>query len=99
MEAKSNDGPEIGERADAVQHTETTVQSSHASRSSRINIYFALLFLQSLPLKHSLASQWTDNKVVESLGKKYHTKCVCLGNIRDIWLAKVSENDWMVEDP
>ena len=69
MEAKSNDGPEIGERADAVQHTETTVQSSHASRSllfcknqsrgcnimpySRITIYFALLFLQFLPLKHS----------------------------------------------
>lgn len=32
MEAKSNDGPKIGERANAVQSTETTVQSLHVSR-------------------------------------------------------------------
>ena len=84
---------------------------------SGITVYFALLFLQFLPLKHSpiinnrhkvfpavremdvLASQWTDNKIVESLGEKYHTKCVCLGNIRDIWLGNVSEDVWMVENP
>lgn len=84
---------------------------------SRVTIYFALLFLQFLPLKHSpvinnrhkvfsdvrkkdvLASQWTDNKIVESLGEKYHAKSVCLGNICDIWLGKMSENVRMVEDP
>lgn len=33
MEAKSNDGTKIGERADAVQHTETTAESSHVSRN------------------------------------------------------------------
>lgn len=46
-----------------------------------------------------LASQWTNNKIVESLGDKYNTKSVRLGNIRDIWLANVSENVWMVDDP
>lgn len=46
-----------------------------------------------------LASQRTDNKIVETLWQKYHTKRVCLGDIRDIWLANVSDNVWMVDDP
>jgi len=99
MEAKSNNSPKIGERADTVQQAEATAQSLDVSRNSRITVYFALLFLQFLPLKHSLASQRTDNKIVETLGEKYHTEHVCLGDICDIWLGDVIENVRMIKDP
>ena len=46
-----------------------------------------------------LASQRTDNKIVETLREKYHTKGVCLGDIGDIWLGDVIENVRMIKDP
>jgi len=99
MESKSNDSPKIGERADAVQSTETAAQSPDVSRSPRITVHFALLFLKFLPLKHCLAGQRTDNKIVDSLREEYYTKRICLSNICDIWLGNVGQNIWMVDDP
>lgn len=81
----------------------------------RIIVCFALLFFQSLPLKHCpiidklsqnipfhkrkgyvLASQRTDNEIVEGLQEDYCPKGVCLGDIRNIWFSDVSEDVWVV---
>jgi len=89
VESQGDNRKEIGKGADPMEHTEFAVQGFHIIGHPWLVVLLALLLLQPVALEHRLASQWSNDEIIEALAEKDNSQGINLGNIRDIGLSEM----------